>query len=142
MISEATTVTDGLVDAFSELIPQLSSSSPPPTKEALATIVADPNTHLFVAYDDDGTIVGSLTLIIFRSPTGVRARVEDVVVAESARGTGVGRLLTDAAIARARTSGAKAIGLTSRPSREAANGLYQAMGFERRETNVYELRLT
>lgn len=140
MIFEATSVTDELVDAFSELIPQLSSSSPPPTKEALATIIADPNTHLFVAGDDD-TIVGSLTLIIFRSPTGVRARIEDVVVAESARGMGIGRLLTDAAIERARTIGAKAIGLTSRPSREAANGLYQAMGFERRETNVYELRL-
>ena len=140
MIFEATSVTDELVDAFSELIPQLSSSSPPPTKEALATIIADPNTHLFVARDD-GTVVGSLTLIIFRSPTGVRARIEDVVVAESARGKGIGRLLTDAAIERARTIGAKAIGLTSRPSREAANGLYQAMGFERRETNVYELRL-
>lgn len=141
MIFEATTVTDGLVDAFSELIPQLSQSSPPPTRQALATIIDDPNTHLFIAKDDEN-IVGSLTLIIFRSPTGVRARIEDVVVAESARGMGIGRLLTDAAIERARTIGAKAIGLTSRPSREAANGLYQAMGFERRETNVYELRLT
>lgn len=141
MITEATLVTDELVDAFAELIPQLSSSSPPPTREALANIVADPNTHLFVA-ERDGDIVGSLTLIMFRSPTGVRARIEDVVVSHSARGLGLGRHLTEAAIEHARTTGAKAIGLTSRPSREAANGLYQSMGFERRETNVYELRLT
>ncbi len=140
MISEATTVTDDLVAAFVGLIPQLSQSSPPPTREALATIIADPNTHLFVAQDGE-TIVGSLTLIIFRSPTGVRARIEDVVVAESARGTGLGRRLTDAAIEQARTTGAKAIGLTSRPSREAANGLYQSMGFEQRNTNVYEMKL-
>lgn len=140
MISEATTVTDELVAAFADLIPQLSQSSPPPTRDALATIIADPNTHLFVAEDGDA-IVGSLTLIIFRSPTGVRARIEDVVVAESARGTGLGRRLTDAAIERARSTGAKAIGLTSRPSREAANGLYQSMGFEQRNTNVYEMKL-
>ncbi|MDH5420618.1 MAG: GNAT family N-acetyltransferase [Acidimicrobiia bacterium] len=141
MISEATTVTDKLVAAFADLIPQLSQSSPPPNREALATIIADPNTHLFVAEDGDA-IVGSLTLIIFRSPTGVRARIEDVVVAESARGTGLGRRLTDAAIEQARATGAKAIGLTSRPSREAANGLYQSMGFEQRNTNVYEMKLT
>ena len=140
MISEATTVTDELVAAFADLIPQLSQSSPPPTRDALATIIADPNTHLFVAEDGDA-IVGSLTLIIFRSPTGVRARIEDVVVAESARGTGLGRRLTDAAIEQARSTGAKAIGLTSRPSREAANGLYQSMGFEQRNTNVYEMKL-
>ncbi len=141
MISEATTVTDELVEAFARLIPQLSSSSPPPTREALTGIVGNPNTHLFVA-EHDGGIVGSLTLIMFRSPTGVRARIEDVVVAESARGAGLGRRLTESAIQQARATGAKAIGLTSRPSREAANGLYQSMGFERRETNVYELRLT
>lgn len=140
MISEATTVTDELVDAFRSLIPQLSQSSPPPTREALATIITDPNTHLLIAQNDE-TIVGSLTLIIFRSPTGVRARIEDVVVAESARGTGLGRRLTDAAIEQARSIGAKAIGLTSRPSREAANGLYQSMGFEQRNTNVYEMKL-
>ena len=140
MISEATTVTDELVAAFADLIPQLSQSSPPPTRDALATIIADPNTHLFVAEDGDA-IVGSLTLIIFRSPTGVRARIEDVVVAESARGTGLGRRLTDAAIEQARSTGAKAIGLTSRPSREAATGLYQSMGFEQRNTNVYEMKL-
>lgn len=141
MISEATTVTDELIEAFARLIPQLSSSSPPPTREALTSIVGDPNTHLLVA-EHDGGIVGSLTLIMFHSPTGVRARIEDVVVAESARGAGLGRRLTDSAIEQARATGAKAIGLTSRPSREAANGLYQSMGFERRETNVYELRLT
>lgn len=141
MISEATTVTDELVDAFAHLVPQLSSSSPAPTREALAAIVADANTQLLVA-EHDGNIVGSLTLIFFRSPTGVRARIEDVVVSESARGLGLGRLLTDDAIRRARAAGAKAIGLTSRPSRAAANGLYQSMGFERRETNVYELKLT
>lgn len=140
MISEATTVTDELVDAFTQLIPQLSQSSPPPTSDALAAIVADPNTHLLIA-EQDGTIVGSLTLIIFRSPTGVRARIEDVVVAEAARGTGLGRRLTDAAIERSREIGAKAIGLTSRPSRQAANGLYQSMGFEQRNTNVYEMKL-
>jgi ribosomal protein S18 acetylase RimI-like enzyme len=78
-----------------------------------------------------------LTLITFRIPTGRRAWIEDVVVDADARGEGIGERLTEAAVDEARRRGARTIDLTSRPSREAANALYQKMGFERRETNVY-----
>jgi ribosomal protein S18 acetylase RimI-like enzyme len=126
-----------LVAGFERLIPQLSSSNPPPTTEQLAAIVASPATDLIVAYDDDGRLVGSLTLASFRIPTGLRARIEDVVVDESARGKGVGEALSVAAMDRARALGARTVDLTSRPSREAANRLYQRLGFEQRETVVY-----
>ena len=63
------------------------------------------------------------------------------MVDDSARGSGIGRALTLDAVERARTEGAKSIGLTSRPTREAANRLYAGLGFELRETNVYRLRL-
>jgi ribosomal protein S18 acetylase RimI-like enzyme len=126
-----------LVAGFDRLIPQLSSSNPPPTTEQLAAIVSSPATDLIVAYDDDGVLIGSLTLASFRIPTGLRARIEDVVVDESARGQGVGEALSLAALDRARSLGARTVDLSSRPSRVAANRLYQRLGFEQRETVVY-----
>lgn len=141
-VTELVEITDEVMAAFDHLIPQLSSSNPPPSPDALAQMAADPNIVLYLARDTEtDTIVGTLTLAFFRIPTGLQARIEDVVVDEVVRGKGVGEQLTNAAIDRARAAGAKAIGLTSRPSREAANRLYLRMGFEVRETNVYRLKL-
>lgn len=130
-----------LREAFDRLTPQLSSSNPPPTDEELKDIISSPATALFVARDDEGWIVGSLTLALFRIPTGLRAWIEDVVVDESVRGQGVGETLNQAAIDRARAAGARTIDLTSRPSREVANRLYRRLGFEPRDTNIYRYDL-
>jgi len=81
--------------------------------------------------------VGSLTLALFRIPTGVRAWIEDVVVDETVRGQGIGEALNGEALRIAKENGAGSVDLTSRPSREAANRLYQRLGFQTRETNVY-----
>ncbi len=135
-IEIATEATEELVDAIAHLLPQLSALSPPPDAHTLAAIVADGDCTLFLARVD-GRIVGSLTLVVFRTPGGVKAWIEDVVVDGSARGHGVGESLNLAAIERAIELGAKAVNLTSRPSREAANRLYQRLGFVKRDTNVY-----
>jgi ribosomal protein S18 acetylase RimI-like enzyme len=140
VIRAADQVTDELVATFARLIPQLSSSSPPPSSADLEAIVAAPDQVLFVA-ELEGAVVGSLTLAWYRMPTGVKAWIEDVVVDESARGHGVGEALNRAAIDEARRRGAKNVNLTSRPSREAANRLYQRLGFEPYETNLYRLPL-
>jgi ribosomal protein S18 acetylase RimI-like enzyme len=140
-VAEATDVDDDLVDAFGRLIPQLSRSNPPPTRAELEQIVDSEASHLLIARDDDGAIVGSLTLAVFRIPTGVRAWIEDVVVDESARGQGVGEALNREALSVAAEAGARTVDLTSRPSREAANRLYQRLGFRLRETNVYRIAL-
>jgi ribosomal protein S18 acetylase RimI-like enzyme len=141
-VTEALEVDEELVSAFARVIPQLSSSSPPPTAEQLGEIVASPATVLFIARTGGGTVVGSLTLAIFRVPTGVLSWIEDVVVDEAARGAGVGEQLVAAAIHRAEDAGAKSVDLTSRPSREAANRLYQRAGFQTRETNVYRRKFS
>lgn len=135
-------VSDELVEAMARLVPQLSSSNPPPDREALEDLVAAPATDLFVATDDDGTIVGTATLATFRIPTGRRAWIEDVVVDDAGRGKGVGGALTRAMVDRAEELGCTTVDLTSRPSREAANRLYLREGFEVRDTNVYRRRLT
>ena len=141
-VEVVTAVDEELVEAFGRLIPQLSRSNPPPTPDHLREMAEAPGTHLLVARDDDGTIVGSLTLILFRIPTAMRAWIEDVVVDDAARGKGVGEALNRHALDIARQHGAKTVDLTSRPSREAANRLYQRIGFEPRDTNVYRFDLS
>jgi ribosomal protein S18 acetylase RimI-like enzyme len=139
-VEVATHVDEALLNAMTRLVPQLSRSTPPPTRLELEMIVAGPSTMLLVARKD-AAIVGMLTLAIFRIPTGIRAWIEDVVVDADARGGGVGEALTREAIRIAGTHGARTVELTSRPSREAANRLYQRLGFERRDTNVYRFPL-
>ena len=136
----AAAATEEIVDAMRILIPQLSSSNPPPSKSDLQKIVGSESSDLFIARVE-GRIVGSLTLATFRIPTGVRAWIEDVVVDASARGHGVGEALNRAALAEAKRRGAITVELTSRPSREAANRLYLRLGFVQRETNIYRYTL-
>ena len=132
----AAQASEELLAACHRLIPQLSSSAAPITVNELAEIVNGESTIMFVARVDN-QIVGLLTLAVFRIPTAVRAWIEDVVVDSSARGHGVGEALNLAAIAEAKRRGAKTVDLTSRPSREVANRLYQRIGFVARDTNVY-----
>lgn len=141
-IAPATTVTDELIAAIARLVPQLSSSSPAPSEAELAEIVDSPATTLFVARDGPGgPVVGTLTLAIFRIPTGVRAWIEDVIVDTTVRGQGCGEALSRAALAAAAQAGARTVELTSRASRESANRLYQRLGFQARDTNVYRFSL-
>jgi ribosomal protein S18 acetylase RimI-like enzyme len=139
VIEQASEATHELVEALARLVPQLSSARTPPSAAEIAEIAATQT--LLVARDALGTIVGALTLVVFRVPTGLQALIEDVVVDEAARGNGVGDELVQEATRLARAAGASSLGLTSRPSREAANRLYRRLGFERRETNVYRLEL-
>jgi ribosomal protein S18 acetylase RimI-like enzyme len=138
-IVPVTTVSDALVSAFARLIPQLSSSSSPPTRAELEQVVSSPASVLLVAKDpsQNGEIVGALALVLFRIPTGVRAWIEDVVVDAAYRRQGIGTALIRAALEHARVADARTVDLTSRPSREAANQLYRQIGFVQRETNVY-----
>lgn len=138
-IAIADRVDDELVAAFNRLIPQLSRSAVVPSRDLVREIVEAQASTILVARDcrDNGRIVGMLTLVVFRIPTGVRAWIEDVVVDAAVRGRGVGEALSQEAVRRAGGLGARTVDLTSSPSREAANRLYQRLGFVRRDSNVY-----
>ncbi len=136
-IRPVTEVTESLTDAYRVLIPQLSSSSNPPTEEELQRIIESDSAQILIAEDENGEILGTMTLIIFQIPTGIRAWIEDVVVDSSARGKGIGKKLNLAALELAKQAGAKTVDLTSRPARQEANQLYRSIGFAERETNVY-----
>ena len=127
-----------LAAAIERLLPQLSSKAKVPSASELRELVESPCNTVLVARDrPSGAIVGTLTLAVFRIPTGVRAWIEDVVVDHAARGRGIGEALTRESIRIATQKGARTVELTSRPTKEAANRLYQRIGFVKRETNVY-----
>ncbi|MGI5511616.1 GNAT family N-acetyltransferase [Streptomyces sp. CA-106131] len=128
--------TQELVDAFSRLLPQLSSTAKPLDFETVDRMVTcDANTVLIARTSE--AIVGTLTLVLLPLPSGVRGRIEDVVVGSAARGRGVAGLLTREALRIAETADARTVDLTSRPDRAAANRLYERLGFQARQSTVY-----
>jgi len=129
-------VTGEVVEAFGRLVPQLSRSARPPGRADLDAVAGFPANTLLVARSA-GVITGTMTLVMFPLPTGVRAWIEDVVVDESARGQGTGEAMTRAALRLASEAGARTVDLTSRPAREAAGRLYERLGFEIRESRLY-----
>jgi ribosomal protein S18 acetylase RimI-like enzyme len=138
-VERVTTTDDELVAAIARLVPQLSPSRTPPVLAELQAIVAEPGTSLLLAREN-GEVLGMLTLVLYRVPTGLRGWIHDVVVDESARGRGVAGALTEEAMRVASKAGALTVHLTARSAREAANRLYQRLGFEEYETNVYVWR--
>lgn len=132
-----------LAAAFAKLIPQLSQSAKPMDVEQLTDFLKQKDVYLFGYFSDSSDkheLLGILTLVTFEIPTGWRAWIEDVVVDTAARGQGAGQKLVEAAVEFAQKLGVKSIDLTSRPSREAANRLYQRCGFVQRETNIYRFQ--
>lgn len=138
-ITQATEMTEELYQACQRLVPQLTSNNPPPTRQELALMLSSGSSALYLAYHGDfaDEIIGLASLVLYRVPTGMRAYIEDVVVDERARGRRIGEALTRACLERAKQAGASQVMLTSNPGRDAANRLYQRMGFELRKTNVY-----
>jgi ribosomal protein S18 acetylase RimI-like enzyme len=142
-IGKALDVTDELHEALKRLIPQLGAHKASPTADELEALIKSEASTLLVARDSDqeGPIVGVLSLTIYRVPTGLRSIIEDVIVDESMRRRGIGEALVRHALELAREAGADGVALTSNPRREAANQLYQSIGFEVRNTNPYFYRL-
>jgi len=139
-VEEIGAVTREVEAAVQGLLPQLRRGAEPPSPDVLADVLADPATVLLAACQGD-RIVGLAIVAVYHRLSGVSAHLHDVVVDGGARGLGVGAALVEEAIEVARRRGAYSLELTSAPWREAANRLYPRLGFHRRETNVYWLKL-
>jgi ribosomal protein S18 acetylase RimI-like enzyme len=129
-------VTDEVVEAFGRLLPQLSRSAKPLDVAAMTAVAHSPATTVLLARAD-GKIIGTLSLAMFRTPTGLRAWIEDVVVDEAAGRRGAGTALVREALRLAEAAGARTVDLTSRPAREAAGRLYERTGFKQRDSRLY-----
>ena len=126
-------------EAMQRFLDQLTTNPMTLTEEMFRQLLASPNSHLFFLMKDE-QIAGMLTVGIYHSPTGGKAWIEDVVVDETFRGQGLSKLLVAHAIEFTKSQGIPSLMLTSNPKRIAANKLYQAMGFGRKETNVYRMK--
>jgi ribosomal protein S18 acetylase RimI-like enzyme len=135
-LEQASEASEELLDAIHRLLPQLTEARSPPTLEQLAETVAG-QTVLVARDDEDGSIVGTATLVMYRVSSGLKGRLEDVIVDSSARGQGVGEALAREAMRRANNAQVLMLELTSMPYRESANRLYKRLGFVRKPTNVY-----
>ena len=140
-IERITSADSSTAEAISLLLKQLSSQEFSFSERELSALVNDSSSSLFLLFAED-KIAGMLTLGTYLSPTGRKAWIEDVVVDEALRGSGLGRVLVEHAIDYCKEEGIGTVYLTSNPKRVAANGLYQSMGFVRKETNMYKMDLT
>ena len=140
-ISELTEASSSVLQSINELLPQLSSSAQVISMDRLSELVESDNTIIFLGTDDNDQVLGMLSLIVMKIPTGNKAWIEDVVVDQTARGKGMGKALMNHALERAKKLAVKSVDLTSRPSRETANMLYQSLGYQIRETNVYRHKI-
>ena len=135
-IEQAHEATKELLEAIHRLLPQLTEARTPPTLEELAETIAGQT--MLVARDEvSGAIVGTATFIRYRVSSGLKGRLEDVIVDSSARGQGVGEALVLEVLRLANEEQVLMLELTSMPYRESANRLYKRLGFVRKPTNVY-----
>ena len=141
-IETITEATDQIREALSHLLPQLNPTLPPPDMERLQRLIADPDVTLLIARDGD-VIVGTTTVIVYTTPFWIKARLDEVVVDQSARGKGVGEELVKAALELARQRGAQVAELQSGrgPAREAAHRLYERLGFQIRDSDLFRIVL-
>lgn len=139
IIERVTEIDEKTVKSFQYFIPELTNEKDRiPTKKDLENVVSSPNTYLLIAKEEDN-IIGTLTLVFYWVPSGIKTWIEDVIVSDNARGKGVATALMWHALNLARENGAEKVDLSSRPWRNAANNLYLKMGFEERDTNMYRL---
>jgi GNAT superfamily N-acetyltransferase len=139
-IEAATEATDELQHALERLLPQLNPKLPALTAAKLRAAIADPATTVLLVRDEEA-IIGTATVLVYTTPSWVKARIEDVVVDERARGRGVGEALVRRCLEVARERGAEVVELQSARWREVANRLYPRMGFQLRDSNLYRLNL-
>lgn len=134
--------TPELQAALARLLPQLNPTLPVPDLERLRRLLADPAVTLLVAKEKD-KVIGTTTVIVYTTPFWIKARLDEVVVDEAARGTGVGEALVKAALEVGRRHGAQIAELQSarRPERASAHRLYVRLGFEIRDSDIFRTTL-
>ena len=101
-------------------------------RRVLAEICAAPGHELLVA-EDQGQVVGTMVLLIVPNLSHGAcpwALVENLVIGHGNRRRGLGRLLMDYAIARARDAGCYRIVLSSDKRRREAHRFYRSLGFQ------------
>ena len=139
MVEELTTYSAQELAELDGLMRELSATSFC-NEELLDNALNDAGVHVYVIREG-GHIVASGTLCINLTLEFTIADIESVVVGAQYRGRGYGKELMEALVEAAKGFNAHHIQLTSKPARVAANCLYLQLGFQRKETNAYVMRI-
>ena len=142
VIEQLKTLSPGVTDMLNNLLVQLDSNSKKLADEDIREIIEGQSNRLFIAREPDGNkMIGMLTLIVYRIPVWKKGWIEDLVVDRAYRNKGIATKLIHYAVKNARAAGVSSLNFTSRPERKDANKLYQRLGFEKRNTNIYRMKL-
>jgi GNAT superfamily N-acetyltransferase len=129
------------IRSINRLLKQLSESFVEMNEKAMRSYLHRTSAFVYVARPEvRGDVIGILTLNIFDTLTGRQSAIDDVVVDKNYRGLGIGKRLMTTAIKHAREADCKKIVLSSAEHRTAARGLYEKLGFERKD-KYFELLL-
>ena len=141
-IEQLKTFSTDITQVLNGLLMQLNPGSKKLNDEDVKEGIESSASRFFVAREPvNNKIVGMLTLVVFSAPSAKKCLLEDIVVDKDYQGKGIGTKLITKAISQARKEGVARLDLTSNPKREAANRLYQQLGFKKRDTNVYRIEL-
>lgn len=142
IIEQLKTFSPSITQAFNDLLLQLNPKARTLIDGDVKKIIKEPSNSLFIAREAvGGKIVGMLTLVVLNALFAKKGVFEDIVVDKNYRGKGIATRLINEAINKARNEKLSCIDFTSRPEKVAANNLYQHLGFEKRDTNVYRIKL-
>lgn len=100
--------------------------------DAFEYILSDPNQELMVIEDEKSEVIGTLQLSFIQYLTyqgGIRAQIEAVRIRKDKRGLGIGKLLFEWAIERAKERKAHVLQLTTDKQRPDAIRFYEELGF-------------
>jgi GNAT superfamily N-acetyltransferase len=139
-VEAATAATRELEEVLARLLPQLNADLVVPDAKRVRVLIEDPAVTVLLARDGDD-VVGTATVIVYTTPFWIKARIDEVVVDQAARGKGVGEALVKACLDVARKRGAQVAELQSGRQRDVANRLYRRMGFRLRDSNLYRMTL-
>ena len=124
-------------DALRSLAQQVGGKYQELTDDDIKEMLDSPMHNLFIASSSEGIVVGMILVLVYRIPYVRKAYLDDLVVDSDYRGHGIGTALLESAITFAKEHGAAYADFTSRPERTSGNSLYEKLGFQKRETNIY-----
>lgn len=140
-IEQLKRVTQSTVDEINHLLKELSPENPKTIDvRSLRRKLKREGAYIAVAREG-GAIIGMASIFLLDALSGCKMHVEDVVVDETHRGKRIAGALMNRLESIARRWHAKKIDLTSNDDKKDARRLYEALGYEKRETHNFRLKL-
>ena len=129
---------DGLAPRLKELFRQLTVHREPLD---LDKVLAKENNITLLVCREEEKIAGMASLCTYKVISGHKGWIEDVVVDESERGKGIGRLLMNRLIDLAKEKGLSELFLFTGYHRKPAIAMYESLGFKEKESHLYSMDL-